>query len=157
MYVNSQLGAPKIIISNSGKIEAINIVIQIIRREFDGEKFIGANWGSSKGDQYIYDKLTTFETKEIFLPENYIVNPKYNVIELRIHYMRNYDKQSYSYRTFYFYKKLNNEFGAWDNIKQAKLIKSYNPKIIEESEKLPLQLYDDKTLEIMNDGLLEMK
>jgi hypothetical protein len=157
MYKNSDFKAPKIIISNDGKVEALNVLVQIIRRQFDGEKFVGAVWGGGEGNQYIFEKMVTFESKEIRLPEEYVVNPEYNVIELRIHYMRNYDKQLYSYRTFYFYQSINSEFGTWINIQRAKLDKSYNEsKIIEQSEKLPIELYDEKMLKIINDGLTEL-
>ena len=45
MYKNSQLGSPKIFIFNNGKVEAINVVVQIIRRQFDGQSFLWCGVG----------------------------------------------------------------------------------------------------------------
>jgi len=144
MYKNSQLGSPKIFIFNNGKVEAVNVVIQIIRRQFDGKSFTGATWGSGDGGQYVFDEIKTYEMKEITLPSDYIVDPEFNTIEIRIHYMREYDKQTYSFRTFYFYGPEGWNFKSWYNIKQAKLLEDTPfSSVIEESLKLPVDLDGD--------------
>ncbi|MCR4284164.1 MAG: hypothetical protein NUV64_02495 [Parcubacteria group bacterium] len=144
MYKNSQLGSPKIFIFNNGKVEAVNVVIQIIRRQFDGKSFTGATWGSGDGGQYVFDEIKTYEMKEITLPSDYIVDPEFNTIEIRIHYMREYDKQTYSFRTFYFYGPEGWNFKSWHNIKQAKLLEDTPfSSVIEESLKLPVDLDGD--------------
>ena len=144
IYKNSQLGSPKIFIFNNGKVEAVNVVIQIIRRQFDGKSFTGATWGSGDGGQYVFDEIKTYEMKEITLPSDYIVDPEFNTIEIRIHYMREYDKQTYSFRTFYFYGPEGWNFKSWYNIKQAKLLEDTPfSSVIEESLKLPVDLDGD--------------
>lgn len=144
MYKNSQIGSPKIFISNNGRVPAEHAIVQIIRRQFDGKSFTGAVWGNGDGAQYVFDEIKTYETKEINIPSNYIENPEYNVMEVRIYYMREYDKQTYSFRTFYFYGPVGWSFKSWYNIKQAKLLKD-NPfaTVIEESLKLPTNLSED--------------
>jgi len=79
MYKNTQLGLPKLFIYNNGKVEAINVAVQVIRRQFDGEKFGGMAWGSGPGGSYVFDRINTYESKEIVFPEEYIVNPDHNI------------------------------------------------------------------------------
>lgn len=143
MYKNGQLKAPRLFIYNDGKVPAINVVLQIIRRQFDGKEFVGAEWGSGKGSLYIYDEIKTYDSKEIELPSNYVEDPSYNTIEVRVYYMRAYDKKSYAFRTFYFYGPGDWAFKTWYNIKKAEAIEG-NPfaKIIEASMDLPADLYD---------------
>jgi hypothetical protein len=144
MYKNSQLGTPKISIFNNGKVPAINVVVQIIRRQFDGKSFTGAVWGNGDGAQYVFDEIKTYETKQIKLPDNYVEDPEYNVMEVRIYYMREYDKQSFSFRTFFFYGPAGWNFESWYNIKQAKLLDG-NPfaTLIDMSLKLHADLNGD--------------
>lgn len=141
MYKKNETASPRIFISNNGKIEAINVVVQIIRRQFDGENFTGATWG---GDgSFVFDEIKTYETKEIVLPDEYVVNPTFNTMEVRIYYMREYDKQTYSFRTFYFYGPENQNFKSWYNIKQAKKIEGQPfVAIIKKSLELSSELYD---------------
>ena len=152
LYNNGNL-KPKIIIANNGKIEAINILVQIIRRQFDGKEFVGASWTSS--DQHVFNQLMTFEFKEIPLPDEYIINPEFNTLELRLYYMRNFDKQVYSNRTFYFYGPEEADFKGWINIQQVKTNPGYS-KMIEEVLKLPKELLSDKEKMIMEDGLYDL-
>jgi len=156
MYKNSQLGSPKVFIFNNGKIEAINVVVQIIRREFDGENFVGASWGSGEGGSYVFDEIKTYETKEIVLPEEYIIEPDFNTIELRVHYMREYDKKSYRYRTFFFYGPEERDFKSWYNIKQAQRLKS-DPftKVVDRSLELPIDLYSEGFENVIGSELYE--
>ncbi len=156
MYKNSQLGAPKLFLFNNGRIEAINVVVLIIRRQFDGNSFIGQTWGSGEGYSYVFDEIKTFETKEIILPEGHIVDPEYNTLEVRVYFMREYDKKLYSYRTFYFYGPEAQGWKSWYNIKQAKLIEGHPfEKVINESLKLPSNLEDQQLRNIQGNELYE--